>query len=59
MMIKTQSMSTEHDSAISSVTELSHLAEVDHCQGVVPPDVSHPAHQLPLSGEGVELQDVI
>ena len=31
----------------------------DHRDGVVMPGLDHPVHQLPLSGEGVELQDFI
>ena len=33
--------------------------EVDHRDSVVNPGLDHPVHQLPLSGEGVELQDII
>ena len=46
-------------SALSSVTELSHLAVVysRHCMET--PFLHHLGHLLPLSGEGVELQDVI
>ena len=32
---------------------------VDHRDSVVTPDLEHPVHQLPLSGEGVKLQDII
>ena len=32
---------------------------VDGGDRVVTPGLDHPVHQLPLSGEGVELQDVI
>ena len=32
---------------------------VDHRDGVVIPGLDHPVHQLPLSGEGVELKDFI
>ena len=33
--------------------------DVYHRDGVVTPGLDHPVHQLPLSGEGVELQDLI
>ena len=46
-------------SALSSVTELSHLAVVYSRDCVAAPGVLHLGHLLPLSGEGVELQDVI
>ena len=46
-------------SALSSVTELSHLAVVDNRHSVVPPGLLHLGHLLPLSGQGVELQDFI
>ena len=41
------------------ITKLSHLTVVDHRDCVGSPGLDHPVHQLPLSGEGVELQDVI
>ena len=46
-------------SALSSVTELSHLAVVYRRHRMHPPGLRHLGHLLPLSGEGVELQDVI
>ena len=33
--------------------------KVDHRDSVVFPGIDHPVHQLPLPGEGVELQDFI
>ena len=57
-----KSIHTEYDSAISalsSVTELSHLAVVYSRDCVEPPGFLHLGNLLPLSGEGVELQDVI
>ena len=33
--------------------------KVDHRHSVVFPGLDHPVHQLPLSGKGVKLQDVI
>ena len=41
------------------ITKLSHLTVVDHRDCVVISGLDHPVHQLPLSGEGVELQDFI
>ena len=35
------------------------LMKVDHGDRVAIPGLDHPGHPLPLSGEGVELQDVI
>ena len=32
---------------------------VDHRDGMAPPGPEHPVHQLPLSGEGFILQDLI
>ena len=32
---------------------------VDHRDSVVGPGLEHPVHQLPLSGEGLILQDLI
>ena len=46
-------------SALSSVTELSHLAVVYGRHRVDTSSLLHLGHLLPLSGEGVELQDVI
>ena len=43
----------------SSVTELLHLTVLDNGDCVGISGLLHPVHQLPLSGEGVELQDVI
>ena len=51
----TYSLHTPH----SSVTELSHLAEVDGGDSVVIPGLLHVGHLLPLSSEGVILQYVI
>ena len=46
-------------SAHYSVTVLSYHGVV-HCRdSVPPPGVDHPVHLLPLTGEGVELQDVV
>ena len=59
-MIK--SIHTEYDSAISahcSVTVLSNHAVVHNRDSVVSPGLDHPVHLLPLTGEGVELKDVI
>ena len=56
-----KSINTEYDSAISthsSVTVLSHVV-LNNRDSVVPPGRDHPVHLLPLTGEGVELQDVI
>ena len=52
---------TQHSaiSALSSVTELSHLAVVYSRDCMVPSGFRHVGHLLPLSGQGVELQDVI
>ena len=33
--------------------------EVDHRDSMAISGLDHPVHQLPLSGEGVELQDII
>ena len=55
-------MHTKYVSAISvhsSVTELIHLAILYNGNSVVPPGLDHPVHLLPLTGEGVELQDVV
>ena len=41
------------------MTDPGHLVEVDHGDSVGRPGLDHPVQQLPLSGEGVELQDVI
>ena len=46
-------------SADSSVTVLSKLAVLNDRDSVGIPGLDHPVHQLPLSGEGVELQDLI
>ena len=46
-------------SADSSVTVLSHLAVVHYRDSVVTPGLDHPVHLLPLTGEGVELKDVV
>ena len=35
------------------------LLKVDHGDRVGTPGLDHVVHQLPLSGEGVELQDLI
>ena len=43
----------------SSVTELSNLAVVYYWETVVISGLDHPVNQLPLSGEGFELQDFI
>ena len=43
----------------SSVTELLHLTVLDNGDCVVRSGLLHPVHQLPLFGEGVELQDFI
>ena len=51
-----------HDSAISthfSVTVLSHLAELYNRDSVATSGLNHPVHLLPLTGEGVELKDVV
>ena len=51
-----------YDSAIlahSSVTELSHLAVVHNRDSVGLSGLDHPVHLLPLTGEGVELKDVV
>ena len=52
-------MNTIFISALSSVTELSHLAVVynRYCVGIT--GLLHLGHLLPLSGGGVEHQDVI
>ena len=42
-----------------SVAERFHIPEVDHRHRVVGPGLRHLGHLLPMSGEGVELQDVI
>ena len=55
-------MHTKYVSAISaqsSVTELIHLAILYNGNSVVPPGLDHPVRLLPLTGEGLELQDVI
>ena len=56
-----QNSSVSHSakSAPSSVTELSNLAVLYNRDSVVTPGLHHLGHLLPLSGEGVELQDVI
>ena len=57
-----KSIHTEYVSAISahsSVTELSHLAVIYNRDSVMTPALDHFVSQLPLSVEGVELQDVI
>ena len=57
-----KSIHTEYDSAISahsSVTELSHLAVIYNRDSGMTPALDHFVYQLPLSVEGVELQDVI
>ena len=46
-------------SADSSVTVLSHHAVLNNRDSMVIPGLDHPVHQLPLTGEGVELQDVV
>ena len=59
-MIK--SIHTEYDSAIyahCSVTVLSYHAVLNDRDSAVSPGLDHPVHQLPLTGEGVELQDVV
>ena len=43
----------------SSITDPGHLVEVDHGDSVAIPGLDHLGHLLPLSGEGVELQDLI
>ena len=43
----------------SSVTDPGNLIEVDHGDSEARPALEHVGHQLPLSGEGVELQNVI
>ena len=42
-----------------SVTVLGNLAVVPSIDSVGTSGVDHPVHLLPLTGEGVELQDVI
>ena len=49
----------EQISLQSCVAQVSHLAVVDDGDCVVISGLDHPVHQLPLSGEGVELQDLI
>ena len=46
-------------SADSSVTVLSKLAVLNDRDSVITPGLDHPVHLLPLTGEGVELQDVV
>ena len=46
-------------SADSSVTVLSHHAVLYNRDSVVTPGLDHPVHLLPLTGEGVELKDVV
>ena len=46
-------------SADSSVAVLSKLAVLNDRDSVVSPGLDHPVHLLPLTGEGVELQNVI
>ena len=46
-------------SADSSVAVLSKLAVLNDRDSVVSPGLDHPVHLLPLTGEGVELQDVV
>ena len=41
------------------LTQMSHLTVVDGGDSVVISGLDHLGHQLPLSGEGVELQDLI
>ena len=43
----------------SSVTELSHFAVLENRDSVAHPLLDHPVHQLPIFGEGVELQNLI
>ena len=57
-----KSIHTEYVSAISahsSVIELSHLAVIYNRDSVMTPALDHFVYQLPLSVEGLELQDVI
>ena len=57
-----RSIHTENVSAISadfSVTVLSKLAVLNDRDSVISPGLDHPVHLLPLTGERVELQDVI
>ena len=42
-----------------SATELNHFAVLENRDSVVHPLLDHPVHQLPISGEGVELQNLI
>ena len=46
-------------SADSSVTVLSNHAVLNDRDSVDTPGLDHPVHLLPLTGEGVELKDVI
>ena len=46
-------------SADSSVAVLSHHAVVHKRESVITPGLDHPVHLLPLTGEGVELKDVV
>ena len=46
-------------SAHCSVTVLSKLAVLNDRDSVGIPGLDHPVHLLPLTGEGVELQDVV
>ena len=46
-------------SAHCSVTVLSYHAVFNDRDSVVIPGLDHPVHLLPLTGEGVELQDVV
>ena len=57
--INDQSILNTAISAPCSVTVLSHLAVVHYRDSVVTPGLDHPVHLLPLTGEGVELQDVV
>ena len=46
-------------SAHCSVTVLSNHAVLNDRDSVVIPGLDHPVHLLPLTGEGVELKDVV
>ena len=53
------SLSHVASSTNSSVTELSHFAVLENRDSVAHPLLDHPVHQLPIFGEGVELQNLI
>ena len=57
--INDQSILNTAISAHCSVTVLSHRAVLNNRDSGPPPALDHPVHQLPLTNEGVELQDVI